>query len=168
MFTAGVVNETSFDWVIAIDRTVFNVSFSEIYDLSIYRTGNNDEDGDSISFNITSANNPTSTTPTTSRISISTVGPSTQPPSNIPPPTPATSSSSGGLSMGVKAGLAVGAVVAALVDVLVGWFLVRRRDRNRVPQTTTLETPKAKDNNDIVYGGEILHSPAQEMSKSHS
>ncbi|CAJ2511354.1 Uu.00g069790.m01.CDS01 [Anthostomella pinea] len=123
------------EWLIAVDHNVFDLSFSNVFILSLYKTGSLAADTNSHYFNISTADAAVGTATTTSsagRPTSATVASSTALSSHITSSTSAAATPANqpmGLGTGAKVGVGVAIVVAALAGLGAGCFLVRRRQR---------------------------------------
>ncbi|KAI0021617.1 hypothetical protein F4780DRAFT_272518 [Xylariomycetidae sp. FL0641] len=164
IITENFINLTSFSWLVGTSK---NLSFSNVFLMSIFHEGSASSDADSHYFNITargaSDGPPTSTGSAASSSPTSTLVPAAP---TTAAAQPTESPTGGGLSAGAQigVGVGVGAAAALLLGLLGAWIFLRRRRRGDShsrsmaedtalpppppPQETTKLPPSA-----ILYGG---------------
>ncbi|KAF2197952.1 hypothetical protein GQ43DRAFT_474987 [Delitschia confertaspora ATCC 74209] len=136
----NTVDVTSFRWIVATSK---NLTFSNMFYMSVFENGKLTGDANSHYFNISSANtnvkpsssppstktstSPTSTPPISSSSISTPASTPTNPPSSSQPPPPPTAASSNSFPTGAKIGIGVGIPVALILGIAAGFMLFRRR-----------------------------------------
>ncbi|PSN67293.1 hypothetical protein BS50DRAFT_388389 [Corynespora cassiicola Philippines] len=133
----NVINTTSFGWLVGTNK---NLTFSNVFFLSIFEEGQSLGDANSHAFNISSnetppilSESPSSPSQTESLVvkSLSSAVP-TDEATPIPSSSNPSSAPSGGFPTSSKVGLGIGIPVAVAFGVGAGFFLFRRKKREKV------------------------------------
>lgn len=153
-FTASIMNETSYDWVVATDK---DLSMSDLFLFNIFYEGDTSPSAISETFRIThdstrsssvssaassttSASTADPTTSAASSTTVATAGPTSA------SPVASSETGNGGLATGTKIGLGVAVPVVALLGIAVGYCFFKHRAKKQqhpIQPPSTLVTDSA-------------------------
>lgn len=125
-------NITSFPWTVTTSK---DLTTSNMFFMSLYKTGATSPDDWTVYFNISSPSSGVSTSTTLTSATTSSASSTTSPTSETTSPARETTSASssntgasqGGFDTGAKVGIGIGIPVAAVLGIAAGWLIFRKR-----------------------------------------
>lgn len=143
---------------------------SNMFVMSLYKTGDTAWDDESVLFNISSPTTPDSSpTPSAASTSITNTNPSTASASASTSPSSLSSSSEGtsqsGLSTAATVGIGVGIPVAVIAGIAAGW-LVSRKKNNNADRGSAPEPVREEYKSPSTLPASMYEAGAQERSST--